>query len=58
MPVKYDNLSVLPDHNFQYQAASWKKSRRLVAEVVSHGRYVTFQMAEVLVSKRLFWKIL
>ena len=28
------------------------------AKVVSHARYVTFQMAEVLVSRSLFYEIL
>jgi len=48
-------------HSFQYQAASWKNSPRLVKikdKVVSHARYVTFQMAEVLVSRFLFYEIL
>ena len=28
------------------------------AKVFSHGRYVTFQLAEVAVPRELFWKIL
>jgi hypothetical protein len=28
------------------------------AKVVSHGRYVTFQLAEAAVPRELFWKIL
>ena len=31
---------------------------KIGAKVVKHARYVTFQMAEVLVSKRLFQEIL
>jgi len=31
-----------------------EKLVKIGAKVVSHGRYVTFQMAEVLVSKSLF----
>jgi hypothetical protein len=31
---------------------------KIGAKVVSHARYVTFQMAEVMVSKRLFEEIL
>ncbi|MBW1841129.1 MAG: transposase [Deltaproteobacteria bacterium] len=31
---------------------------KIGAKVVSHARYVTFQMAEVLVSKSLFYEIL
>jgi hypothetical protein len=31
---------------------------KIGAKVVSHARYVTFQMAEVLASKRLFQEIL
>ena len=33
-------------------------SRPIGAKVVSHARYVTFQMAEVLVSQSLFYEIL
>jgi hypothetical protein len=35
-----------------------EKLVKIGAKVVSHGRYVTFQLAEVAVSKELFWKIL
>ncbi len=35
-----------------------EKLVKIGAKVVSHARYVTFQMAEVLVSKRLFQEIL
>jgi len=35
-----------------------EKLVKIGAKVVSHGRYVTFQMAEVLVSKSLFHEIL
>ncbi|OHB55034.1 MAG: hypothetical protein A2173_05980 [Planctomycetes bacterium RBG_13_44_8b] len=35
-----------------------EKPVKIEAEVVSHSRYVTFQMAEVLVSKSLFREIL
>jgi hypothetical protein len=35
-----------------------EKLVKIGARVVSHGRYVTFQMAEVLVSKSLFHEIL
>ena len=35
-----------------------EKLVKIGAKVVSHARYVTFQMAEVLVSKRLFEEIL
>jgi len=31
---------------------------KIGAKVVSHSRYVTFQMAEVLVSRSLFYEIL
>ncbi len=31
---------------------------KIGARVVSHGRYVTFQLAEVAVSRELFWRIL
>jgi hypothetical protein len=31
---------------------------KIGAKVVSHARYVTFQMAEVLVSRSLFYEIL
>ncbi len=35
-----------------------EKLVKIGAEVVSHGRYVTFQLAEVAVSRELFRKIL
>ena len=35
-----------------------EKLVKIGAKVVSHARYVTFQMAEVLVSKSLFYEIL
>jgi hypothetical protein len=35
-----------------------EKLVKIGAKVVSHARYVTFQMAEVLVSKSLFQQIL
>jgi hypothetical protein len=35
-----------------------EKLVKIVAKVVSHARYVTFQMAEVLVSRSLFYEIL
>jgi len=35
-----------------------EKLVKIGAKVVSHAHYVTFQMAEVLVSKRLFQEIL
>jgi len=31
---------------------------KIGAKVVRHGRYVSFQLAEVAVPKELFWKIL
>ena len=31
---------------------------KIGAKLVSHGRYVTFQLAEVAVPRELFWKIL
>jgi hypothetical protein len=45
-------------------AASWlltslrEKLIKVGAKVVSHGRYVTFQMAEVAVSRQMFADIL
>ena len=35
-----------------------EKLVKIGAKVVRHGRYVTFQLAEVAVSRDLFWKIL
>ena len=35
-----------------------EKLVKIGAKVVSHGRYVTFQLAEVAVSRKLFQKIL
>ena len=35
----------------------WEKSVKIGAKVVAHGRYVTFQMAEVAVPHDLFRKI-
>ncbi len=35
-----------------------EKLVKIGAKVVSHGRYVTFQLAEVAVSRNLFRKIL
>ena len=37
---------------------SWEMSVKIGAKVVSHGRYVTFQLAEVAVPRELFRKIL
>ena len=36
----------------------WERLVKIGAKVVNHARYVTFQMAEVLVSKSLFHAIL
>jgi hypothetical protein len=35
-----------------------EKLAKTGAKVVSHGRYVTFQLAEVVVPRNLFWEIL
>jgi hypothetical protein len=35
-----------------------EKLIKIVAKVVSHGRYVTFQLAEVAVSRQMFTDIL
>jgi hypothetical protein len=35
-----------------------EKLIKIGAKVVSHGRYVTFQMAEVVVSRQMFQEIL
>ena len=35
-----------------------EKLIKIGAKVVRHGRYVTFQLAEVAVPRELFWKIL
>jgi len=35
-----------------------EKQVKIGAKVVSHGRYVTFQMAEVAVSRQMFQEIL
>jgi hypothetical protein len=39
-------------------ATSCARWRRIGAKVVSHGRYVAFQMAEVAIPKNLFADIL
>ena len=36
----------------------WEKLIKIDAKVVSHGRYVTFRLAEVAVPRSLFEKIL
>ena len=36
----------------------WDKQVKIGAKVVAHGRYVTFQMAEVAVPRDLFRQIL
>ncbi len=36
----------------------WEKLIKIDAKVVSHGRYVTFRLAEVAVPRSLFRKIL
>jgi hypothetical protein len=38
--------------------AMWEKLVKIGAKVVSHARYVIFQMAEVMVLKALFLEIL
>jgi hypothetical protein len=46
-------------HRHQPGAASLReKLIKLGAKVVSHGRYVTFQMAEVAVPRQMFQEIL
>ena len=35
-----------------------EKLVKISVKVVGHGRYVTFQLAEVAVPKNLFWEIL
>jgi hypothetical protein len=48
--------------NFTYQAGSWTIPRRAIikigAKVVSHGRYIAFQMALVAIPRNLFGDIL
>ena len=44
--------------SFSYKAQSWSKSRRVVAKVVRHGRYITFQLAGVDIPRPLFAEIL
>jgi hypothetical protein len=52
--------------SFTYRAQSWSKPRRVVAKVEWHpdelyprvGYYVTFQLAEVAVSRQIFADIL
>ncbi len=44
--------------SFMYQAQSWHKARRVVAMVIRHARYMTFQLAEVAVPRKLFEAIL
>lgn len=51
-----DNLDV--DDFTATAAAKREKLVKIGAKVVSHARYVTFQMAKVLVSKSLFHQIL
>jgi len=73
LPRKIEHLLTLPVgrppkkpiilyHSFRYRAASWEVPRRVVAKigakVVSHSRYVIFQMAEVAVPRILFREIL
>ncbi len=36
----------------------WEKLIKIGAKAVRHGRYVTFQLAEVTVPRNLFWEIL
>ena len=36
----------------------WENLAEIGAKVVSHGRYVTFQLAEVAAPRELFWRIL
>ena len=45
-------------HSFRYRAGSWECGRRVVAKVVSHSKYVIFQLAEVAVPRQLFAAIL
>ena len=59
--VFFDELA---QQSLQMSLADWslrtmrEKLVKIGAKVVSHARYVTFQMAEVLVSKSLFCEIL
>jgi len=53
-----------PLHAFEPAFPGWtlttlrEKLIKIGAKVVSHGRYVTFQMAEVAVPRRLFAEVL
>ncbi len=50
---------VLPRKIKQWSLTTLReKLVKIGAKVVSHARYVTFQMAEVLVSRSLFYEIL
>ncbi len=59
-----EKIVPVPFTDVKFQDEFWahrQETNRLVkigAKVVSHARYVTFQMAEVLVSRSLFYEIL
>ena len=53
MPARTENLDSLADLNGQ-----WVKLIKIGAKVVRSGRYTTFQMAKVVVSKGVFTEIL
>jgi len=55
LPQSVDDIR--PDYRFDVSGAGTKLIK-IGAKVVSHGRYVTFQLAEVAVPRELFRKIL
>lgn len=48
----------VPLKDLSYSTTIREKLVKIGAKVVSHGRYITFQMAEVAVPRDLFRKIL
>ena len=55
-PLRTLQLSQVAEH--WSLTTLWEKLVKIGAKVVSHGRYVTFQLAEVAVPRELFRKIL
>lgn len=56
--VNFMRTLALPEAVKQWSLTSLKEKLIKIAQVVRHGRYVVFQMAEVEVSEELFQEIL
>ncbi len=58
-PLHHKQTLALPDEvEHGSMTALWEKLIKIGAKIVRHGRYITFQLAEVAIPRALFAKIL